>query len=116
MNKRYKGEEKMINMYGIVPRPCVLSETDSDGKIVLLKPKFKSAFTLKFLAPLSRHKDYKIHLDEVGSAIWKRIDGKMNTGKIAEEISREFGDNVDPVFERVGTFIQQLKYAKLIEY
>ena len=106
----------MVNMYDIVPRPCVDFETDSDGKITLLKPKFKSAIALKYLSPLTKHKHYKIHLDIIGTTVWKRIDGKNNAGTIAEEIEKELGEKVNPVFERVGAFLQQLKTAKFIEY
>ena len=106
----------MINMYDIIPRPCVNFETDPDGKITLLKPKFKSAIAVKYLSPLTKHKNYKIHLDDIGSSIWKLIDRKNNAGIIADEIEKEFGEKVAPVFERVGTFLRQLKTANFIEY
>lgn len=106
----------MINMYDIVPRPCVDFETGSEGKITLLKPKFKGAFALKHLSPFVKHKNYKIHLDDIGAAVWKQIDSRKNAGIIAEEIEKEFGEKVSPVFERVGAFLQQLKTAKFIEY
>jgi len=116
LDKKHRGEEKMINMYDIVPRPRVDFETDPDGKITLLKPKFKSAVALKYLSPLTRHKNYKIHLDDIGTAVWKQIDSRKNAGIIAEEVDKEFGDKVNPVFERVGAFLQQLKTARFIEY
>jgi len=106
----------MINMYDIIPRPCVDFETGPGGKIILLKPKFKSAFALKYIQPLFKQKNYKIHLDDLGAAVWKRIDGSKNAGIIAEELEKEFGEKVKPVFERVGTFLVQLKTAKFIEY
>ena len=116
MTKHSRGEEKSINMYEVIPRPCVLFETDSEGRITLLKPKFTSKFAHKYLAPLSKHKYYRIHLDDIGTAVWKRIDGKMSAGIIAEDIEKEFGEKVKPVYERVGTFLVQLKTAKFIEY
>lgn len=116
MNKKRKGAEKMINMYDIVPRPCVDFETDTDGKIILLKPKFNSAFTLKYFSPLTKHKNYKIHLDDIGTAVWRQIDGRKNAGIIAEEIEKEIGEKIRPVFERVGAFLTQLKTAKFIEF
>ena len=116
MNKKRKGAEKMINMYDIVPRPCVDFETGTDGKIILLKPKFKNAFALKYFSPLAKQKNYQIHLDDIGTAVWKQIDGKKNAGVIAEEIEKEIGEKVKPVFERVGAFLQQLKTAKFIEF
>ena len=65
---------------------------------------------------LDLYKNYQIHLDDIGTAVWKQIDGKKNAGIIAEEIEKEIGEKVKPAFERVGAFLQQLKTAKFIEF
>ncbi len=115
MSNQSKGAGKFINIYDVVPRPCVHFETDPDGKVTLLKPKFRNAFMIKYVLPRIRRKHYKIHLDDIGSATWKLCNGTNNAGLIAEKIRAEFGDTAEPVFDRVGKFLQQLQTAKMIE-
>ncbi len=106
----------MVNMYDVIPRPCVDFETDVDGKIILLKPKFRSAFALKYILPLFKRKNYKIHLDDMGTAVWKQIDGIKNAGIIVEEIEKEFGTDIQPAHERLGIFLRMLKNSKFIDF
>jgi hypothetical protein len=115
MNKYHKGAEKAINMYNIIPRPRVDFRTESDGSITLLKPKFQNPLLVKYLLPQIKRKHFKIHLDEIGTAVWKLCNGTNSAGFIAEKINQEFGDKVKPAFDRVGKFLRQLQTAKLIE-
>jgi hypothetical protein len=107
---------KTINMYDLIPHVRVKSETTTDGKIILLKPKFKNAFMLKYLVPRLKHPYYRIHLDQLGTSTWQKIDGVRSAGLIAEEISRELGTAVEPAFKRVSLFLHQFNKGKLIEF
>ncbi|HPC35254.1 MAG TPA: PqqD family protein [Candidatus Marinimicrobia bacterium] len=113
MNNK-KGE--VMNLYEIVPRPLVESESQTDGKIVLLKPKFRNPFLIKLLQRNRRDNFYRLKLDELGSACWAKFDGYKSAGTICEELESQFGEQIQPVAERVGKFLIMLKKAKLIEY
>ncbi|HPD26156.1 MAG TPA: PqqD family protein [Candidatus Marinimicrobia bacterium] len=112
--KNKKGE--VLNLYEIVPRPLVNSQGQADGRIVLLKPKFKNPFLIKMLQRNRRDNFYKLKLDEIGSACWTRFDGHKSAAAICEELESQFGAQVQPVAERVGKFLIMLKKANLIEY
>ncbi|MDK2919061.1 MAG: hypothetical protein PWQ37_1794 [Candidatus Petromonas sp.] len=56
----------------------------------------------------------KIDLDELGSFVWESIDGKKNVREIAQLIKDEFGEKAEPLYERLGTYINILRNNKFI--
>jgi len=56
----------------------------------------------------------RVDLDEVGSQAWKYMDGKRSIGEICDLMTEQFGETVDPVIERVGTYINILRNNKFI--
>ena len=57
----------------------------------------------------------RIDLDEYGSCVWKSIDGKRTTGEICTVLKSKFGKDIEPLYERFGTYINILKNNKFIE-
>jgi hypothetical protein len=66
--------------------------------------------------PLMKHPFTEIELDETGSFVWSKIDGKRNIFEICELAKYEFGDKIEPVFDRVGKFFSYLKLSKALEF
>ncbi len=56
----------------------------------------------------------KIDLDEVGSFIWKKCDGKTKISEIIESLENEFGEKVEDAEERVILFMKQLNRGRLV--
>ncbi len=56
----------------------------------------------------------KIDLDELGSFVWKLIDGKRNIEEIGQIVESEFGEKVEPLYDRLGTYINILRNNKFI--
>ncbi len=50
-----------------------------------------------------------IHLDEFGSFVWHRIDGKRDILALGEEVKEEFGENAEPLYERLAKYFQVLE-------
>lgn len=59
---------------------------------------------------------YRVDLDEMGSFIWKHIDGKKTLQDIAELIKDEFGDEAEPLYDRFIQYINILKNNKFIKF
>lgn len=59
-------------------------------------------------------KAMKIDLDELGSCVWREIDGKKDIEEIGNIMKNEFGENAEPVYERLGTYINLLRNNKFI--
>ena len=49
-----------------------------------------------------------IHLDEMGSFIWPRMDGKKDLIALGKEVQEHFGDQANPLYERLAKFFQVL--------
>ena len=111
-----KAGNKKINLEEIVPRPLVDSIVEEDGKITLLKPRFKNSFMKKYILPHLKSKHFKIHLDKIGSAVWRNIDGKKSGVQIAHEVQEELDEDLDPLYRRLALFLSALKNNNFIEY
>lgn len=57
----------------------------------------------------------RIYLDEYGSCVWKSIDGRKTVYEICEILKSKFGKDVEPLYERFGTYMNILKNNKFIE-
>lgn len=58
----------------------------------------------------------KVNLDEIGSAVWLLIDGHRKVFEIGHEMEVRFGEKIQPVNERLGLFLGNLKKNKFITW
>lgn len=57
-----------------------------------------------------------IELDEFGSFVWQRIDGKRTIYEICMLIRETFGEAAEPLFERATQFFMLLRRNAFIVY
>ena len=57
---------------------------------------------------------YKIYLDEFGSFVWSQCDGAQTVEEIGEKLKQEFGQDVEPVYDRLAIYIRQLHKARFL--
>jgi hypothetical protein len=107
-------EKQPPNLLHFRPNHKVTWEQDTTGFIVLLVPKFKNRFLAKYVLPRLKKPNYKIKLDEFGSWVWKEIDGEKSVYDIGLGLQSNFGDKVEPVFPRLGQFINSMARYKFI--
>jgi hypothetical protein len=50
-----------------------------------------------------------VDLDKFGSFVWKQIDGKRSVNDIAEEMRQEFGEEAEPLYDRLVKFLRLLR-------
>ncbi len=84
-----------------------------EQRVVLLIPRFRA----RWLAWLQRRlpRPYiRVRLDEVGSAVWLRADGLATAYDIGSAVQAQFGAAVEPIWPRLGLFLQQLRRGGLI--
>jgi hypothetical protein len=101
-------ESKELNLLELTPVRNIEWKSDDEGKIILLKPKFKNNFFVKHILPRMKRPFYKVKLDEMGSFFWKNCDGKKNVREIARLHRKKFGDDAEPVLDRISLFLQDL--------
>lgn len=95
------------------PEPAVAAERDGE-RVVLLRPRFLRGPLAWWLQPVLPHPHFKVHLDEVGSFIWERCDGKTTVAEILAAMEAHFGERVTPALDRLALFLRQLEGGRLI--
>lgn len=86
---------------------------NNDGKVVvhMVHRGFYAAIAQKFFhTPRVSH----IDLDEYGSYLWTRIDGKKTVGSLADEMKAQFGEKAEPLYDRLVKYIQILRNNEFI--
>lgn len=111
-----KQDNDQVNLLALVPVHRMDWNKDEDGLITILKPKFMSSFFRKYLIPRMKRPHYKVKLDKKGSFIWNHIDGERNVQDIANFFLKKFGEEIEPLYDRLAAFFQQLERSGFITF
>lgn len=65
---------------------------------------------------LKKPKNTCVELEEMGSFIWKSMDGKKSVYELALLERKEFGEEAEPVYERVSAYLKVLRSYNYIIY
>ena len=57
-----------------------------------------------------------VHLDEMGSFIWPLIDGENNIIELGKLVQEHFGENANPLYERLARYFQILESYRFVEW
>jgi hypothetical protein len=109
-------EKPKINLLDLIPVRNIEWEKKEDGLIVLLKPKFELALLRKHILPRLKKPYFKIKLDHVGSFIWEQCDGSLRVKEVAKNLKDKFGEDVEPLYDRLALFLQSLEKNRFIFY
>ena len=111
-----KKKEK-ANYLDFIPvrNPELAWETGEDGMIVLLVPHngLMERLTQKLLR---KPKLSYIHMEQFGSFIWPLIDGQRTVYEIGLLVREAFGQDAEPLFERLATYFEILKQNRYISF
>lgn len=90
-------------------------ETSEEGLLVVLVENkgFFNRIAQKFF---KQPKVSKAHLDELGTFVFQQIDGTHTVQQIAEAEKEQFGDKVEPVYNRLVTYMETLKKCGFIHF
>ena len=105
-----------VNLLEMTPVRCAEWE-ETDDRIIVIRPRptSKGARLLldRFLFELSAK---RIRLDEIGSFVWRHLDGEHTVGEIAALLRGKFGERVDPAEERLGKLIWAFRREEFVMY
>lgn len=102
------------NMFDLCPRQLVGWEPGENELVVVLVPKFRNRFALKWVMPRLSKPYVRVKLDQLGSFTWKQCDGKTTVAEIADRMKNKFGEEAEPVDERVPAFVLKLVKTDLL--
>lgn len=105
-----------VNLLDLIPKRMIEHEVGEDNLVTLLAPRFKNACLRKWLEPRMKRPYLKIKLDEIGSAVWLLFDGKRSVKEIARPLRERFQEKIEPCYDRLGPFMQNLEGNHFICY
>lgn len=102
------GKKQDRNLLEMTPFTKHKHEVDDEGFVRVLIPRFKSKFANKYLLPKKKSTFIKANLDEFGSSTWLLMDGTKTVKDIGESLEEEYGEEIQPVNDRLTEFVNQL--------
>lgn len=85
-------------------------------RVVLKRPKFMTEWAQKLFRPVLKNDFFAIKLDDIGTVVWENCDGKKTVNEIGRILGKQFGPDMEPVYERLFKFFIQLHKAKMIRF
>ncbi len=108
--KRKKTERNLLDL-----KPLRLFEHKLDGeRATVLVPKYRTCW-MQWLQRRLARPFWKLHLDEIGTAVWLECDGQRTVAEIGTHLKNEFGEAIEPVWERLPAFLRQMRRSELID-
>jgi hypothetical protein len=105
-----------VNVLDVVP--VRLADWEDHGtRVVLVRSRPRAPwYLLPFEWLRSALAVRRIRLDAVGSTVWRACDGTRRGSAIAAAVRSAFGDQAEPVEERVGQLLRRLRAEGLLAY
>ena len=112
---RHKKSRRGPNLLDCVPRPNPAHtwSAGADGAVTLHlshRGPFAAVAHKWFRAPAVSH----LHLDEMGSFLWLRMDGGRTVGELARALEARYGQAAAPLYPRLTTYLAALCRARLV--
>lgn len=101
------------DLLSLRPKRNLQWETKED-LVVLIIPKFKHPWVVKWFVPLLAKPNIKLKLDALGSLVWNKCDGHTTIESIGKDMAAALGEPVDSMYERIGKFVAQLERNKFL--
>ena len=112
MNKKNQISENYLEKVP-VRNPLIKWTKDSEN-IVTLEIENTGFFNRMAQKFLHKPKISYIHLDETGSFIWPIIDGKKDIIALGISVKEHFGENAEPLYERLAKYFTILESYNFI--
>lgn len=104
----FRKKEPQINLLELIPHRLCEFDVDEKQIVTVKMPRFQKKWMLQNLVPRWKSPTINTKLDSVGSFVWLQSDGTQTVFDIAERMREEFGEDIEPVYDRLKLFLQQL--------
>lgn len=112
LKKIAKRERKGV----VIPGVEVRHEWIKDAHVVLYQKKEYAGWEQKLASMLGKDDVGRVWLDDYGASVWLLIDGKRNAEAIGVQLKKEYGDDVEPLYQRLGDYLGVMEKNKLITF
>ncbi len=93
-----------------------LSWTTEENGLVTLSYENKGAMNRIAQKLFRKPKVSYVHLDEMGSYLWPKLDGEKNLIELGKEVDAHFGEKAHPLYERLAKYVQILESYNFITW
>ena len=104
------------NLLDLVPEQKYQANTREDGTVEVIVPRYWDNFIGRLFSRFIKSTPFRINLDRIGTRTWQLCDGRKTVHEIGEILHREFGTEIEPVYERLGLFFKQMENQQLIDW
>lgn len=111
-----KKKTKSLNFLELTPIRVYEFRKREDGLVDVYVPRFSNPFAKKYLLRYFKKPYFHANLDEYGSYLWEKIDGKLKVENLIEIMKERFGSKIEPAVERTLLFFSQLYQAGFINF
>jgi len=87
---------------------------ESEGRVTLIVPRLGRGSVARKLGRWFNPRPFKVHLDDVGSFVWRRCDGVTPVSEISSGLREEFSERAEPAEERLVEFLTSLLRARYL--
>ena len=108
--------KKQENYLEKIPQKGDFKWTKDDEGIVTLEIENKGIFNRICQKLFKKPKISYVHLDKMGSFVWPIIDGEKSILDISEDVKKEFGDEANPLYERLSKYFQILASYGFVKF
>jgi hypothetical protein len=105
-----------VNLLELTPFRIYSHEIIESGLVSVLIPRFHNKILAKVLSPRLKDPYVRVNFDEFGSSTWLEIDGSKTVMNISKDLINKHGDSIQPAYERVSKFLNQLYLYKFINF
>ncbi len=88
----------------------------SEDKMITLDIENTGFFNRLAQKIFARPKVSHIHLDKIGSFVWTLMDGEKDIIVLGGLVKEHFGDEAEPLYERLAKYFQILDSYSFIEW
>ena len=101
--------KKQENYLDKIPEKGDFRWTKDDDGIVTLEIENKGIVNKICQKLFNKPKISYVHLDKMGSFVWPIIDGEKSILEILEYVDKEFGEEANPLYERLCEYFRRLE-------
>ena len=105
----------LLKMRPVRTRKWKPNATDPDLVSIII-PRFNTRFGKKLGRAFNIKQTYNVNLEKYGSAVWRLCNGEATVKEIGEVLREQYGEDVEPLYERLSFYLTLLEKNKLIKY
>jgi hypothetical protein len=109
-------DKDVRNLYEMIPRRRREFRELGDGTVEILMPRYGENAFARVLKTVLNNKPVRVQLDDVGACVWRLCDGKRTVLDIGEALHEEYGDRIEPLYDRLHQFLEQMRRSEMIEW